>query len=493
MQNITQSTNDILNAIPLLKPEWTLSLGFLLVIVCDLFIKKSKHVVFAIALLTLIISGAFLIFQLPSIGESQVIFSGMFRLSLVGNYFKILVLFGSVLSLIFFAQDQRLNQHPKGINDFYSIFLASILAAFLLISSANLLMVFIAIEMLSLASYLMVSYSAYENKQAEAGMKYVLFGAVASAIMLYGISLVYGFTGSINLFDNQILNGLTRIVPNASTLAIVFILVGIGFKLSFVPFHFWTPDAYQEAPTSVTSFLSTIPKIAVFGLFYAMLPIFHGVNQQTFKIILVVIASSSMVLGNSIAIFQNNPKRMMAYSAIGHTGFILMLFVLPENLFLPALLFYLLVYILTNTATFMGISHLEQKFNATEISGYAGLGKKTPLISIMLVVLMVSLTGLPPTAGFMSKFLVFSALINLAFTDVWVAMLLVVAGVTTVISLFYYLKIPLNLYFRDDKLVASNFKSFNNKLLLYFVLLLTCLIILFGVFPSFFSNFLNRF
>ena len=448
MQNITQSTNDILNSIPLLKPEWTLSLGFLLVIILDLFIKKSKHVVFAIAMLTLIICGAFLIADLQSIGESQIIFNGMFRLSMAGNYFKILVIFAATLSLIFFAQDHRLSKHPKGINDFYSIFLASILAAFLLISSANLLMVFLAIEMLSLASYLMVTYSAYENKEAEAGMKYVLFGAVASAMMLYGISLVYGFTGTISLFDGQMQQGLSQVGANASTLSIVLILSGIGFKLSFVPFHFWTPDAYQEAPTSVTSFLATIPKIAVFALLYFMLPQFQSISGSTFKIIIVVIASASMILGNSIAIFQDNPKRMMAYSSIGHTGFLLMLFVLPANLFLNALLFYLLVYILMNKGTFIGITYLEQKFGATNISHFKGLGKHAPIVSAMLVILMVSLTGLPPTGGFISKFLVFSALINLAFADVWVAILLVIAGVTTVISLFYYLKIPLNLYFK---------------------------------------------
>jgi NADH-quinone oxidoreductase subunit N len=483
MQNITQSTNDILNSIPLLKPEWILSIGFLLVIILDLFIKKSKQIVFAIAMLILISSGAFLIIDLPNIGESQLLFNGMFRLSHEGNYFKILIIFAAILSLIFFSQDQRLNTHLKGINDFVSIFLASILACFLLISSANLLMLFIAIEMLSLASYLMVSYNAYQSKQAEAGMKYVLFGAVVSAIMLYGISLIYGFTGSINLFDGQIISGLTKIESNASTLAIVFILAGIGFKLSFVPFHFWTPDAYQEAPTSVTSFLATIPKIAVFGLLYVILPIFQGVNQQTFKIVLVVIASSSMVLGNSIAIFQNNPKRMMAYSAIGHTGFILMLFILPTNLFLPALLFYLLVYILTNTATFMSIGHLEQRFNATEISAYAGLGKKAPLISLMLVVLMVSLTGLPPTAGFIAKFLVFSTLINLAFADVWVAFMLIIAGVTTVISLFYYLKIPLNLYFRSNDLMIEEQRK-NSFLIPFIIVVIVFLIVLLGLFPS---------
>jgi NADH-quinone oxidoreductase subunit N len=491
MQNITQSTTDILSSIPLLKPEWTLSIGFLLVIISDLFIKKSKQIVFAIAMLTLIISGAFLIFQLPSIGESQILFNGMFRLSLAGNYFKILVLFGSILSLIFFAQDQRLNQHPKGINDFYSIFLGGVLGAFLLISAANLLMMFLAIEIISLASYLMVSYSAYQAKQAEAGMKYVLFGAVASAMMLYGISLIYGFTGTINFFGNQMQTGLNEIGKVPASLSIVLILTGIGFKLSFVPFHFWTPDAYQEAPTSVTSFLATVPKIAVFALLYLMLPVFHNTGTKFFNLIVIAIAAASMILGNSIAIFQDNPKRMMAYSSIGHTGFILMLFILPAGSVLNALLFYLLVYTLMNQATFMSISYLEQKFSANTISQYKGLGKKAPFLSAMLVVLMVSLTGLPPTAGFLAKFLVFSALINLAFADVWVATLLIIAAVTTVVSLFYYLKIPLNLYFKESETTHLEDNLSLNKVIYVLIIVISISIIALGLFPSLVTNLVN--
>ncbi|MBC7653029.1 MAG: hypothetical protein H7098_00980, partial [Oligoflexus sp.] len=282
MQDITQSTNNILQSIPYFYPEMVLVIGFLLAIVFDLFGIKSKQIVFPLAICTLLISGFFLFNRLNNIGESQILFNGMFGFSKAGNLFKLLVLFASILSLLFFNQDGRLKNHPKGINDFYSIFLGGVLGMFLLVSSANLLMVFISIEMISLASYLMVSYNAYQNKQAEAGMKYVLFGAVASAIMLYGISLIYGFTGTINLYGNQLINGLNQIGAAGTSLAIVLFMVGIGFKLSFVPFHFWTPDAYQEAPTSVTSFLTTAPKIAVFGLLFFITPIFQGLNNQVF-------------------------------------------------------------------------------------------------------------------------------------------------------------------------------------------------------------------
>lgn len=482
MQNIQQSTTDILHSISFLKPEWTLAIGFLLVILLDLFIKKSKTLVFAVALLTLLISAAFLIIQVTHLGESQLLFNGMFSFNKIGIQFKLLVLFASALSLIFLYQDQRLTAHPKGINDFISIFLAAVLGMFLLISSANLLMLYLSIEMISLASYLMVNYSAYQNKQAEAGMKYVLFGAVASAMMLYGISLIYGFTGSIDLYGTVLSNGFTHIGTSGTALAIILLMAGIGFKLSFVPFHFWTPDAYQEAPTSVTSFISTAPKIAVFGLLFYITPLLQSLSGNLFSQIILVTASASMILGNTIAIFQENPKRMMAYSAIGHTGFMLMLFMLPQDQIFQALSFYLLVYVLMNMGSFLAINQLDLQFGAVQISDYKGLGSQTPFISLSLVIFMVSLTGLPPTAGFIAKFLVFSSLINAASTNLWMSILLMVAALTTVISLFYYLKIPLNLFLKKSAAALEQKKKSSSVLLL--ILLIAALILLLGVWPS---------
>ena len=482
LPNIAQSTNDILNSLPYLAAEWTIISSFLLVIVLDLFIKKSKQIVFAIAMLGLLISAGFLFKQLNEISAGLLLFNGMFSLTKAAIWFKLLVVLASFLSLLFFYQDNRLKNHSKGINDFISIFLASVLGMFLLISSANLLMLYLSIEMLSLASYLMVSYNAYKDNQAEAGMKYVLFGAVASAMMLYGISLIYGFTGTINLYGSDLINGLAQIGSAPTSLAIILLMTGIGFKLSFVPFHFWTPDAYQVAPTSVTSFLSIAPKIAVFGLLYYIMPGFQQIGQGLFSQIILVVAASSMILGNTIAVFQTDPKRMMAYSSIGHTGFILMLFLLPQDAILKALLFYLLAYILMNAGTFMSFTHLENRFGALTISDYKDLGKKAPFIGALMVLLMVSLTGLPPTAGFIAKFLVFSSLINLASADVFVAALLVIAALTTVVSLFFYLKIPLNFFLKTSE-NESEEKEGSHYLLLY-VSIISVLILMIGLFPS---------
>lgn len=485
LPNITLSTNDIIHSLPYLAAEWTIITGFLLVILCDLFLKKSENIIFTIAALALGLSAFFLINQLYAFTENQFLFNGMFNFTKAVIQFKLLVVFASFLSLIFFKQDLRLKKHPKGINDFLSIFLAAVLGMFLLISSANLLMFYLSIEMISLASYLMVSYNAYQNKQAEAGMKYVLFGVVASAIMLYGISLIYGFTGSIDLFSDAFVLGLNAIGTTGASLALILLMVGIGFKLSFVPFHFWTPDAYQEAPTSVTSFLASVPKISVFGLLYEVFSTFQLVGNGLFSQMILGAAIFSMIIGNVIAIFQDNPKRMMAYSSIGHTGFILMLFLLPQVAILKALLFYLLAYTLMNAGSFMSFTYLDNKFGVLTISNYKGLGKKEPFIGACMVIMMVSLTGLPPTAGFIAKFLVFSSLINLAAYSTSVAFLLVIAALTTIISLFYYLKIPLNFFLKSSE--DEHFSKGNYPGLLVLIGIISVLIVVLGLFPSVFA------
>ncbi|HET8827869.1 MAG TPA: NADH-quinone oxidoreductase subunit N [Pelobium sp.] len=487
LPNISQTTTDILNSLPYLWSEWTLVIGFLVVILVDLFVKKSRVLVASFATLTLLISGGFLLYDLITFQNTELLFNGMFIFSKSAIQFKLLIVAVSIFSLLFFYQDDRLNKHPKGINDLISIFLAGILGMFLLVSSANLLMLYLSIETISLASYLMVSYNAYQKHQAEASMKYVLFGAVASAIMLYGISLIYGFTGTINLYGESMVNGLSQIGTAPSALAIILVLAGISFKLSAVPFHFWTPDAYQVAPTSVVSFLSTAPKIAVFGFLYYLLPYFQV--GDTFNQFILFASIASMILGNIAAVFQDDAKRMMAYSAIGHTGFILMLFILPQTLILNAVLFYLAVYSIANIGIFMLLSYIEHNYGVVTISGFKGLGKSIPAIGACLVVLMVSLTGIPPTAGFIAKFLVFSNLISFNGSHIYTTTLLVVAVLTTVVSLFYYLKIPLNFFLKKSEQTLPT--ALIGNTLVTLAIILTFLTVLFGVFPSLLNSFLS--
>jgi len=479
--NISTSIQDTVNSIPWFLPEIVLSLGFLIVIIFDLFIRKSKLVVFYTTLLTLLISAVFLSIQYFILDGKLILFNGMFSVDRNIIVFKLITLLASVLSLLFFSLDERLKQHAKGLGDFYSVFIAAVLAMLVLISSANLLLVYISIEMLSLASYLMVSYAAGTRSEAEAGLKYVLFGVAASALMLYGISFIYGFSGSLDLFTNAIPEGLNAVSATAKNLVLILFVAGIGFKLSFVPFHFWTPDAYQAAPTSVTSFLSTAPKVAVFAFLFSINKIFHFSGDIYFQIILSV-SLASMMIGNVMAIFQEDPKRLMAYSSIGHTGFLLMLFVLPELHMLKALNFYLLIYVLMNIGAFLSFSYLEKVYGATKLSDFKGLGKFSPFIGVSLVVFMVSLIGLPPTAGFIAKFFVFTVLIEHLSNSVLLTSLLIIAVVTTVISLFYYFKIPLNLFLRST---SDPVKIGGNPRIAVFVVVLAMILVVLGVFPSF--------
>lgn len=483
--NISQTTSDILQSLPYLKSEWIIVIGFLLVIVTDLFFKNSKNIVAGLAALTLIISGVILLNELYAFESSQLLFNGMFVFSKSALQFKILVVAASLFSLLFFYQDDRLKNHPKGINDFIAIFLAGTLGMFLLISSANLLMLYLSVEMISLVSYLMVAYNAYQKKEAEASMKYVLFGTVSSAIMLYGISLIYGFTGTINLYNEVMLEGLRQTTNIPAYLAVIMVLAGISFKLSAVPFHFWTPDAYEAAPTSVVSFLATAPKIAVFGFLYYLIPSFQ--NGDVFNQFILAVAATSMILGNVIAVFQNDAKRMMAYSAIGHTGFILMLFVLPQAIILKSLLCYLAIYSIANIGTFMSLASIENSYGFTKISELKGLGKNMPAVAVGLVLLLVSLIGLPPTAGFIAKFLVFSSLLSVGLSQPYILVLLIVAAITTVVSLFYYLKIPLNLFLKKSDLNIQI--VYARKTLRVYIIFLALLTLLLGLFPSILNYF----
>ncbi len=478
--NISTSIQDTVNSIPWFLPELALSIGFLIAIIFDLFIKRPKRVVFCTALLTLLISAAFLLIQYVTLQGKLMLFNGMFSVDKNIVVFKLITLLASILSLIFFSLDDKLKQHAKGLGDFYNIFLAAVLAMMVLISSANLLLVYISIEMLSLASYLMVSYAARTRSEAEAGLKYVLFGVAASALMLYGISFIYGFSGSLDLFTNAIPEGLNAVSNTAKNLVIILFVAGIGFKLSFVPFHFWTPDAYQAAPTSVTSFLSTAPKIAVFAFLFSINKLFHVSGDIYFQVILSV-SLASMVIGNVMAIFQEDPKRLMAYSSIGHTGFLLMLFVLPELNILKALNFYLLTYVVMNIGAFLSLAYLEKAYGATKLSDLKGLGKFSPLIGVSLIVFMVSLIGLPPTAGFIAKFFVFTILIEQISNSVLLTSLLITAVLTTVISLFYYFKLPLNLFLRHNPDVVMIKRSPVTTAL---VLALAVALLILGVFPA---------
>jgi len=415
------------------------------------------------------------------------LFGGMLWLNHTSLAFKFIIDVFTFILLLYFAWDDKLKSHSKRLSDIYTITIGSVLGLHLMVMACNLLSVYLAIEMVSIASYLMVAYRTENAFSSEAGLKYVLFGAASSAIMLYGISLLYGFSGSLDLISGNMVNGLMQANSMGVSLAIGLVLVGIGFKLSFVPAHFWVPDVYQGAPTPVTAYLSTLPKIAAFGLLVNFLTPFIFLAKFTafnFQLVLSVIGIITMIAGNFAAVMQTNVKRMLAYSSIGHTGFALMAIVTFTQQGVSSLLYYLVVYAIANIGALALATYFSNAENADDVNSYNGLGIKYPAASVCFVIILISLTGLPITAGFTGKLFVFSAVYTVyqQTHNVWLALLMVTGALTTVVSLFYYIKIPLHLFLKKTDVTTT--PVYQSKYILIFVIVITLIILLLGIFPD---------
>ena len=486
---IPQQLTHILGNIGFFMPEVYLAVLFLLVLITDLiFGKNSEKLCRTVAYAGMVVIMFKDLQQVALVlNEPRFLFSGMLLLNYKIIAFKFIIDVLAFVLLLYFAWDERLKAHPKGLSDLYTITIGSVFGLHLMVMSVNLLSVYLAIEMVSIASYLMVAYRSENAFSTEAGLKYVLFGAASSAMMLYGISLLYGFSGSLNFYSTEALQSLVAVNSIGVTFAMVLVLIGIGFKLSFVPLHFWVPDVYQGAPTPVTAYLSTLPKIAAFGLLVNFLTPFIfliKVSAFDFKLYLSVLGVITLIAGNFAAVLQKNVKRMLAYSSIGHTGFALMAIVTFTEQGISALTYYLAVYGLANIGALALASYFVNVANAEEVGGYKGLGIKYPVASICFIIILISLTGLPVSAGFTGKLFVFSAVYS-AYQqthDVWLLALMITGAVTTVVSLFYYIKIPLYLFLKKaDNAIEMVSKS---NSILVFVVIISLILLVLGLFPN---------
>jgi NADH-quinone oxidoreductase subunit N len=496
---ISSYLSDIFDSVPYFIPEIYLSALFIIVLVTDLIFGKNSH-----KLCKIIACAGMLIIMVRDIEQrplavisgqpiSHLFFGGMLILTKAATNFKLIIDLLAFVLLLYADWDHKLRAHKKGLSDLYTIIIASVFGLHLMTMAFNLLSIYLSIEMVSLASYLLVAYRSENAFSTEAGLKYVLFGAAASAIMLYGISLLYGFTGSLDLFGGNFVLGLTQANGMAVSFALVLVLLGIGFKLSFIPMHFWVPDVYEGASTPVTAYLSTLPKIAGFALLINFLTPFIFSAKWTafdFKLFLSVIGIATMVAGNFAAVLQNNIKRMLAYSSIGHTGFVLMAIVTFNQQGITALTWYLLVYGIANIGALVLASYFANVTGAEDMDSYKGLGLRYTTASVCFVIILISLTGLPITAGFTGKVFVFSAVYGVYQQnhDLWLLLLMITGALTTVVSLFYYLKIPLNLFIKRLEIVKEPVsKSYN---LLFLAAIISVLLILLGIFPDFIINYL---
>ncbi|PRD46228.1 NADH-quinone oxidoreductase subunit N [Sphingobacterium haloxyli] len=484
--SIPNILDQIIASVPLFKPELTLIIGFIVCIFVALFIEKRwKNSTFIGCMVTLAFSMYYLIDQLPNTGTG---FSGMWLVDPLSTYARLVIICSTLVIAVFLQQ-----RHPGNNGDVYSILLAATLGMHVLTCTSNWLMAFIGIEMVSIASYILVGYFSQNKVQSEAAMKYVLFGSVCAAVMLYGLSLIYGLTGNLDFQSAAQLQGLMDGPEAIITLALLFIFVGIGFKLSFVPFHVWSPDVYQGAPTAITAFLSTIPKVGAIVLFARLYQswsstAFYFSELSTWFIVGVAIVT--MLVGNLAALRQQDVKRMMAYSSIGHTGLLLMAVFAYQDAF-SYLLFYIVAYVVMNLASFIFIDQIEQQTGSTSLLSYAGLGKKMPLLFTAFTLVAVSLIGIPPTVGFVAKLMVFTSTFSVfqSSGDTGVLLMLIVGALTSVISLFFYFKIPLYAFLRDSDQPVTAKKQISVLLIIAYIL--TVLVILFGLFPNWLMSYLS--
>ena len=336
--------------------------------------------------------------------------------------------------------------------EFYLLLLAATLGMSLMASSADLIMLYVAIETTSIPLYILAGFLVLDKKSTESGFKYFLFGAMTSTIMLYGFSLLFGFTGTTDIYTIAAkISGEGSPIPMIG--ALLLILIGFGFKISMVPLHFWAPDVYEGSPTPVAGFLSTASKAAGFAVLIRVLIAIFPANQDLWSALLATLAVATMTLGNLLALTQKNIKRMLAYSSIAHAGYILIGVVVATERGFSSSIYYLLVYLFSNLAAFAVVTIIGKTIGSDEIADYAGLSRRSPGLALVLLVSLLSLAGMPPLGGFIGKFLVFASAVEVNY--IWLA---VVGVLNSIIGLYYYLIVLKVVYLyrseNDEKRIA---------------------------------------
>ena len=457
-------------------PELFLSLAIMSLLMVGAFIKKSFKLVYLLTIFSLIFAIILLLNQ-PS--EIIKIFNESYIIDRLSIFMKVLTLLFCLFVLL------SSKDYVKSISidkiEYPIIILASTLGMILMISSYDLIVFYLGLELQSLGLYILSSFRRDDEKSTEAGLKYFVLSALASGLLLYGCSLIYGFTGSTNF---EVISANLDGSNTGAVFGIVFIIVGLAFKVSAVPFHMWTPDVYEGSPTSVTSFFALVPKIAALSVFirFMYVPFINVINQ--WQIIIVFLSIASMILGAFAAIGQNNIKRLMAYSSIGHMGYALAGLATGTNAGIQSTIIYLTIYLVMNLGAFGCIFMMKRENVFYEnINELSGLSKNHPVLSLSFLIILFSLAGIPPLAGFFAKFYVFMSVI-----EVKMYALAVIGLVTTVVSAFYYLRIIKVIYFDKPKKPFEKCYDWGLKISL---ILSSILILIYFVRPSALTNIIS--
>ena len=459
-------------------PEIFISLGIMFLLMLGVFKKNSSGIVYTLSVVILLITLG-LIINFPS-GQEIYLFNNSYKIDHLSTFMKIITIISGIFVLI---SSYKYTKIEKIFKIEYSILiLCSILGMLVMISSYDLIVFYIGLELQSLSLYVLAAFNRNQTKSSEAGLKYFVLSALSSGLLLYGCSLIYGFSGSTNfyLISENILSS-----EYGNVFGIVFILVGLAFKIAVVPFHMWAPDVYEGSPTSVTLFFAVVPKIAALTVFIRFLyvPFVNLIDQ--WQMIIIFLSLASMIFGAVSAIGQKNLKRLIAYSSIGHMGYALAGLAVGTNLGIQSSIIYISIYVIMNLGIFCCLFMMKRKDKFFDnLEDLAGLSKNHPIISLSLLILLFSLAGIPPMAGFFAKFYIFMSVIEQS-----MYFLAIVGLLSTVISAFYYLRIIKIIYFDPPKEQYDQDHNFGLKISLTIA---TLLILFYFVYPSGLINLVSK-
>lgn len=424
-------------------PEIALLVVLVAVFLADLILSERQHGVLA----SITAAGLAATFALTVLfgnpgSHSELMWGGMLRHDMLAFIAKLLF-----IAAAFFTTLLSVGWEPvwrKG--EYYLLLLTSTMGMTLMAASADLIMLFLAIETTSIPLYILAGFMTQDDKSTEAGFKYLLFGAMTTAVMLYGFSLLYGFAGSTNLYEMAAAIGAGSVPGPVLVGALVLVMLGFGFKVALAPMHFWVPDVYEGAPTPVTMFLSTASKAAGFMVLARVMLAAFPTILNDWQWVLGILAVASMVVGNVVALSQTNIKRLLAYSSIAHAGYVMLGVVAASELGVVSVVYYLLVYVFTNLAAFGIVIIVWHSVGSDEIADYAGLHRRAPMLALAMLLAFLSLAGIPPLGGFIAKVLVFAAAVEAN----WVG-LAVLGVLNSIIGLYYYLVVLKRVYLEEPK------------------------------------------
>jgi len=480
--NLYSSLNHII-------PEISIAFFLMAIVGVDLIFDKEKKYIPYVAIIGLLVTGYLLIGQLGTSGSAFALSSsknsGMIAVDPYGIYFKLLIVLSSLIIVLFSMSSLEIEKVFARQGEYYALMFGMILGMMLMVSAVDMILIYLSIELLSLSSYVLAGFTKLRNRNSEAALKYIIYGSAASGMMLFGISLLYGLTGNTNIFEINTLLQTTDINLFTLSLSVILIFVGLGFKLSAVPFHFWTPDIYEGSPIAITAYLSVASKAAAFAILIRFVRVtfvqsidvdgyWNMISIFDWQTLLILISLLTMTLGNFTALWQNNLKRLLAYSSIAHAGYILLGFAVLSHAGVVAVMLYFFAYLLMNLGAFYVVMLISDKTGSEDINDLDGLGFSSPLLAVPLSILFIALAGVPPTFGFIAKLNLFAAVIDAGLITV-----VVIALLNTVVSVYYYSRIFKHLYFaktnNQEKIKVSTLQTF-------LVIILTGFVLLFGIF-----------